>query len=223
MVQKEPRRPRGRPREYDPQLALGRAMDAFWDAGFSGTSLDDLGARMRMNRPSLYAAFGDKEALYLQTLERYLAERRALIASAFSSGQALPEAFRQLYYRMIDRFLEGDRGARGCFLLGTAVTEAVVNKEIRKMVVASEREMDGFLQGVFAAAQARGEIGPEADRKALAVLAWAITHTLALRARAGQPREALREIANSAVNVVFAAAGRGKSRRAARAPSSRRR
>ena len=70
MVQKEETR-LGRPREYDPEVALQRATDAFWDAGFSGTSLDDLSARTGMNRPSLYAAFGDKQALYLKTLESY--------------------------------------------------------------------------------------------------------------------------------------------------------
>ncbi|HVR63824.1 MAG TPA: TetR family transcriptional regulator, partial [Polyangia bacterium] len=58
MVQKESAR-RGRPRLYDPDVALSRAIDVFWQLGYSGTSLDDLCAAMEMNRPSLYAAFGD--------------------------------------------------------------------------------------------------------------------------------------------------------------------
>jgi AcrR family transcriptional regulator len=66
MVQKQPPlRPRGRPRAYDPDVALAQAMDTFWHAGYAGTSLDDLSAATGMNRPSLYAAFGDKRALYL--------------------------------------------------------------------------------------------------------------------------------------------------------------
>lgn len=212
MVQKAPGRPRGRPREYDPEVALGRAMDAFWDGGFSGTSLDDLSARMGMNRPSLYAAFGDKEALYLKTLESYIAGRNAAIAEALGSGLPLPEAFRTGYYRMIDRFLEGDRGARGCYLLGTAITEAVVNEEVRKLLAASQGEVDGLFQEVFGAAQARGELGPHADPKALAILASAIVHTLALRARAGQPRSGLREIADSGVKAIFDLAGKKRTR-----------
>ena len=71
MVQKERRR-RGRPRAYDPEQALAQATAAFWDAGFSATSLDDLSAATGMNRPSLYGALGDKRALYLKTIEGLL-------------------------------------------------------------------------------------------------------------------------------------------------------
>ena len=67
----ETKRRRGRPRAYDPEVALNRAIGAFWNAGYSGTSLDDLAAATGMNRPSLYAAFGDKHALYVKALEHY--------------------------------------------------------------------------------------------------------------------------------------------------------
>src|ERR1044071_5895097 len=67
-------RKRGRPPAYDPETALGSARDVFWNTGFTASSLDDLSAAMAMNRPSLYGAFGDKEALYLKTLERYRSE-----------------------------------------------------------------------------------------------------------------------------------------------------
>src|SRR5882724_10797919 len=80
MVQKkskgakaEPKR-RGRPRAYDPATAIARAAETFWKAGYAGTSLDDLSAATGMNRPSLYAAFGDKRDLYLKALEIYLTD-----------------------------------------------------------------------------------------------------------------------------------------------------
>ena len=63
----EPKR-RGRPRDYDRQAALQRATDAFWKSGYSGTSLDSLTTATGMNPPSLYAAFGNKRALYLESL-----------------------------------------------------------------------------------------------------------------------------------------------------------
>src|ERR1044071_6181888 len=65
------KRPRGRPRAYEPDVALARALDAFWEGGYSGTSLDQLVEATGMNRPSLYAAFGDKQALYLKALRSY--------------------------------------------------------------------------------------------------------------------------------------------------------
>jgi AcrR family transcriptional regulator len=182
-------------------------MDAFWDGGFSGTSLDELSSRTEMNRPSLYAAFGDKQALYLKTLESYKAGRRTELAGALSSGRPLRDTLRAIYYHMVDRFLEGDRGARGCYLVGTAATEAVGNPEVREMLAASQREIDEVFRAAFAAAQERGELGAEADPKALALLASGVVHTLAFRARAGQPRAVLREVADAAVTLICGSGG----------------
>jgi len=216
MVQKDQVRRLGRPRAYDPEVALQRATDAFWDAGYSGTSLDDLSTRMAMNRPSLYAAFGDKQALYLKTLESYLARRRADIATALGTDLPLRETLRKLYHVMVDRFLNGEHGARGCYLVGTAVTEAVESPEVRAVLVASVRDLEEGFRAAFSAAQARGELGKGADPRALAIFASAVVHTLALRARAGQPRAALREVADSAVKLMFAGGGTARKRRRAR-------
>ncbi len=213
MVQKDQVRRLGRPRAYDPEVALQRATDAFWDAGYSGTSLDDLSARMDMNRPSLYAAFGDKQALYLKTLDSYLVRRRTDIAAALGTGLPLRETLRKLYHVMVDRFLNGDHGARGCYLVGTAATEAVENPEVRAILVASVRELDEGFRAAFSAAQARGELGKLANPRALAIFATAVVHTLALRARAGQPRAALREVADSAVKLMFSGGGAVRKRR----------
>jgi AcrR family transcriptional regulator len=188
-------------------------MEAFWDAGFSGTSLDDLSTRMGMNRPSLYAAFGDKQSLYLKTLESYRASRCADIARALGPGRPLRDALRYFYHVMIDRFLAGERGPRGCYLVGTAVTEAVENPQVRKMLVESVREIDEAFRAVFSAAQARGELGDQADPRALAMFASSVIYTAALRARAGQPRAVLRELTDSAVKLICSAGGAPRKRR----------
>src|SRR5471030_2437736 len=70
---------RGRPRAYQPEVALGKALDLFRKDGFAATSLDDLSAATGMNRPSLYGAFGDKRELYLKSYARYRADARAAI------------------------------------------------------------------------------------------------------------------------------------------------
>src|SRR5215510_8193364 len=89
MEQKaEPKR-RGRPRAYDPDQAIARAAAQFWKAGYAGTSLDDLVAATGMNRPSLYAAFGDKRAIYLKTLDYYMEEGRALARDALADDPPL--------------------------------------------------------------------------------------------------------------------------------------
>jgi len=194
----------GRPREYDPTIALQRATEAFWDAGFSGTSLDDLSARTEMNRPSLYAAFGDKEALYLKTVENYLEERRRAITAGLSGDRPLAEALRALYEVMIDRFLTGEHGARGCYVVGTAVTEAVPNPKVRELLAQSLVELDEAFRAAFSAAQSKGELAEQADPRDLASIASGVVHTLALRARSGQSRAVLRAVADSAVKVLCA-------------------
>ena len=213
MVQNEEERRLGRPREYDPNFALQRATEAFWDAGFSGTSLDDLSARTGMNRPSLYAAFGDKQALYLKTLKSYLEGRRTAIGGALDADRPLPDALREIYHRMIDSFLAGERGARGCYLVGTAATEAVQNPEVREILAQSLRELDEAFRAAFSAAQARGELAEEADPRALAMIASAMVHTLALRARSGQSRAVLRAVADSAMKMICPRPGPVRKRR----------
>src|SRR5260370_31197386 len=74
---------RGRPRAYQPEVALGKALDLFRKDGFAATSLDDLSAATGMNRPSLYGAFGDKRELYIKSYERYRADTRAAMLEIF--------------------------------------------------------------------------------------------------------------------------------------------
>src|SRR3954464_15849496 len=107
-------RGRGRPREYDPDTALRRSLDTFWRHGFSATSLDALGAATGMNRPSLYAAFGDKRALYLAALDRYWAEGRAGLERILGRDTPLRTALGELYAAAIALYLGGET-PRGCF------------------------------------------------------------------------------------------------------------
>src|ERR1041384_4268878 len=133
MVQKstkaaksEPKR-RGRPRAYDPQVAIARAAEKFWEAGYAGTSLDDLVAATGMNRPSLYAAFGDKRAIYLKTLDYYMEEGQVLARAALAGDPSLREFLARFYGKALDLYF-GD-GPRGCYTVGTAAVAAVADAE----------------------------------------------------------------------------------------------
>src|SRR5262245_12046813 len=129
MVQKEPKQ-RGRPRTYDPEVALARVTESFWQAGYSGTSLDDLSAATGMNRPSLYGAFGDKRDLYLKAVARYWELSRAAMREALAYDRPLREALQSLYRKALSMYLSG-KSPRGCFAIGTATTEAVGDPKIR--------------------------------------------------------------------------------------------
>ena len=142
MEQKaEPKR-RGRPRAYDPQAAIARAAETFWKAGYAGTSLDDLVEATGINRPSLYAAFGDKRDLYLKTLEHYREEGRALARHALAGEPALRVFLKRFYGHALALYLEG--GPRGCYTIGTASTVAAVDDAVRAFLAESMRSTDSL-------------------------------------------------------------------------------
>jgi AcrR family transcriptional regulator len=205
MVQNEETEPsrRGRPRAYNPQAALQQATDRFWRSGYSSTSLDEISAATGMNRPSLYAAFGDKHTLYLKALERYWQRSLVAMREALADGDpTLDEALMRAYDRQLSIYFSDDGLPRGCFAIGTATTEAVEDPEIRSALAKGLRELDADFEARLRVARERGELKADADPAALAVLASATLHSIAIRARAGVPRDELREIARKAVSVI---------------------
>jgi TetR/AcrR family transcriptional regulator, copper-responsive repressor len=202
MVQKEKSGPkkRGRPRAYDPATAVARAADTFWKAGYAGTSLDDLAEATGMNRPSLYAAFGDKRDLYLKTLEYYRDQARALARAALADQPSLKVFLKRFYDKALELYLEG--GPRGCYSIGTAATVAAVDDAVRAFLAESMRSTDSFLKHQIEKAKERGEIARDADAAALAYLASATLHTLAVRSRAGLPRKELDALVAASIGVI---------------------
>jgi TetR/AcrR family transcriptional regulator, copper-responsive repressor len=207
MVQKETNEPaakrRGRPRAYDPQVALARAAEVFWKAGYAGTSLDDLAAATGMNRPSLYAAFGDKRDLYLKTLDYYREESRTLARHALADNPTLRVFLKRFYDKALELYLTD--GPRGCYSIGTAATVAAVDDGVRAFLADSMRTTDGFLTHQIEKGKTRGELSREADPAALGYLATATLHTLAIRSRAGLPRKELNALVEAAINVICGA------------------
>jgi TetR/AcrR family transcriptional regulator, copper-responsive repressor len=206
MVQKKSRtlekRPRGRPRQYDPDRVLDSAAGAFWMNGYAATSLDELSAATGMNRPSLYAAFGDKSDLYLKTLERYREQSRALARELVADAPTLRVFLARFYDKALDIYLAGDERARGCYIISTAATQATVDPAVRRFLAESILGTDAFLSNLIAKARDRGEIESSADPAALAQLATATLHALAVRARAGISRKQLTALARTTVDMI---------------------
>jgi AcrR family transcriptional regulator len=155
-----------------------------------------------MNPPSLYAAFGNKRALYLDALERYWQMSLAATREALAEERPLRESLMRAYEAALSIYFSGKGHPRGCFVVGTAVAEAVEDAKIRNSVAAGVRAIDADFEARFREAQEKGELKEGADPAALAVVASATMHTIAIRARAGAPRDELREIARKAVNVI---------------------
>ena len=197
---------RGRPRAYQPDIALGKALDLFRKDGFAATSLDDLSAATGMNRPSLYGAFGDKRELYIKSYQRYREDARAAMQDIFRDQQPIRQRLERIFAVALDIYLSGDAGPRGCFTVMTAASEAISDPDIRAMVLEGFSELDRAFAACFRIAREKGELSATADPTVLAQLASATIHTIAIRARARVPRKELEAIVKGAIDVMVGAA-----------------
>lgn len=199
MVQKEAK-PRGRPRSFDPDEVLDRARAVFWNLGYAATSLDDLAAATGLNRPSLYAAFGDKHALYLAALDRSRREAGAALAGALATEAPLRQILGIVFDRTVDIYRAGEAGQRGCFLIGTAVTQAVDDAEARALLARFIAETDAAFRARFE--RSAGDLAPGVTPAIAGPMASATFHTLAVRARTGAGEADLKAIGRSAVALI---------------------
>lgn len=204
MPPEQPKR-RGRPRAYEPEVALGKALDLFRRQGFAATSLDDLSEATGMNRPSLYGAFGDKRELYIKSYQRYREEAGASLAMIFREEMPLRQRLERIFASALNIYLSGETGPRGCFTVVTAASEAVGDPEIRAMVLDGLTELDKAFANCFRRAREKGELPESADPVALAQIASATIHTIAIRSRARVARKDLEAIVKGAIDVMVGA------------------
>jgi TetR/AcrR family transcriptional regulator, copper-responsive repressor len=197
----EPKR-RGRPRAYQPEVALGKALELFRQGGLAATSLDELSAATGMNRPSLYGAFGDKRELYIKSYQRYRDDARAAMRGIFREAIPIRKRLERIFAVALGIYLSGEAGPRGCFTVVTAASDAVADPEIRAMALEGLTELDRVFAFSFRTARENGELPAAANPAVLAQMASATLHSIAIRARAGAPRKELEAMAKGAVDVL---------------------
>jgi TetR/AcrR family transcriptional regulator, transcriptional repressor for nem operon len=146
-----------RPRAFDDEQALDAAISCFWRHGLAATSIRDLAAAMNMNVPSLYNAFGDKNALFKLAIEKYavrsMRERIARLESQCAPKEAIETFFRELIQRSTS-----DPEHRGCFIVNSALEVAAHDEEIRTIVASYTREIEAFFLRCIKRGQAQGAI-----------------------------------------------------------------
>lgn len=190
----------GRPRTFDTDDALERALDLFWRKGYEGTSLADLTEAMGINRPSLYAAFGNKEALFRKALDRYLQgpadySRRALEAPTARA--------------VVERMLRGaadlltDRNSPpGCLLVHGALSSGDGAAPIRQELVARRRAGEVALRRRFERAKSERDLPAGADAAKLARYVATVIYGMAVQAASGASRKELRQVAETALGAL---------------------
>lgn len=214
--------PRGRPRSFDESEVLERALQAFWTRGFDATSLDDLTEATGIARPSLFAAFGNKESIYVRAIERYGDRMRAAFDSSFTKEATLDQGLERFFLASIDMYCAGKEGPRGCFGFCTAPAAAVEHPAIRQALAGAIENTDARFEAELGHAMTRGELTDSADIQRLARTASAMLHSIAVRARAGAPRGELQLIARQAVEDILRGVTKPSRERTPNAPRARR-
>lgn len=183
-----------RPREFDLDIALERAMQVFWAKGYEAASLDDLCASTGLGRSSLYAAYGGKQALYLSTLERYEAAAIGRIEAALSSRAAPLEGIAAFVDRIIDDIVAGP-GRRGCFIGNCAAELARQDRTVAMHVRHSLERVQNKFRDALLRARDAGQLNKSADIDALAAFLMSGIQGLRLVGKANADRALLQNIA----------------------------
>ena len=196
MKSEKPAGVRGRPRAFDAEAALDRALDVFWSKGYEAASLSDLTEAMGINRPSLYAAFGNKEALFRQVLDRYGEVTSQLMQESLGKPSARA-AIEHLLFGAVEIPVDGP--ARGCLLVQGALSEECkgVQQELNRRRAAREET----LRARFERAREEGDLPAESCPAALAGYICVVLQGLSVQAAGGASGEELRRVVEVALRA----------------------
>jgi len=192
----QPAKPRGRPRSFDREEALERAMQVFWKQGYEATSLHDLTRAMGINPPSLYAAFGDKERLFMEAVGRYQQMRQGLAemleeeATAKGAvGRVLSEAARNL------------ASCGGCMLVLSATACSENSANVQSELAERRTGQKASLKARIDRGIREGDLPRGTDSAALAEFYATVLLGMSIRARDGATRKSLQEAAEAAMRA----------------------
>lgn len=189
----------GRPREFDVEEALSAALKVFWRKGYEGASLTDLTEAMGITRPSLYCAFGNKEALFTKALDLYEREKLSFIDQAMAAPTGR-EAIERMLYAGCD--LHTNPETPGCMNLNSVLScQGVASEAVRKELKDRRLDVESRVRERLERARAEGDLGPDVDPATLATYVLTIGQGIALQAQMGVTREVLRQVVATALQA----------------------
>ncbi|SFL60838.1 transcriptional regulator, TetR family [Bradyrhizobium sp. NFR13] len=186
----------GRPREFDTDTALDLALHVFWRKGYEGASMADLTEAMGITKPSLYAAFGNKEDLFRKALDRYVDGPGGYFRTGLKKPTAR-EAVEHILYESVEAVT--DPKNPGCLAVQGALCCGDAAETIKQELTARRSKSEEDLRLRFTRAIAEGDLPADADAGDLARYVSAILQGMAVQAAGGAPREQLRKLADMAM------------------------
>lgn len=189
----------GRPRRFDANEALDAAMRVFWEKGYEGASLSDLTRAMRIRRPSLYAAFGNKEALFRQVLDRYACKVSAFVIEALNEPTARA-AVERLLLSGADA-LTNARSPAGCLMVQAGLSGGDDSKRVCRELNRRRGEGETALRKRLERARREGDLPRDSNPEDLARYIYTVNQGMAIQAKAGATRAQLHRIAATALEA----------------------
>jgi AcrR family transcriptional regulator len=195
-----PTRPRGRPRAFDRDDALDRAMHLFWRRGYEATSVSDLTESMGITPPSLYAAFGDKKRLFLEAVDRYQAGPGSFAQAALCDEPTAERAMRRLLLDTIESFFEPNN-PKGCMVVLAATNCTTESSDILDELASRRRAAERLVRDRIAAGRNAGEFAADTDVDTLAGAIITTLYGLSIKARDGASRASLRKVVEQVMSM----------------------
>ena len=188
----------GRPREFDVEEALSAALKVFWRKGYEGASLTDLTEAMGITRPSLYCAFGNKEALFKKALDLYEREKLCFIDGALAAPTGR-DAIARFLNNACDVYVS-DPDTPGCMGINSVLScQGVASESVRQELIERRLDVESRLRVRLERAKAEGDLGTEADPAALALYVMTIGQGIALQAQMGASSATLKQVVATAL------------------------
>jgi TetR/AcrR family transcriptional repressor of nem operon len=190
-----------RPKEFDRDEALHKAMEIFWSRGYEAASIQDLVRHMGINRQSLYDTFGDKHALYLQALDRYREVETCKVFELLENSTSVKKALRQLFAGVVEGAL-GEGQHRGCFM-GNAMSELAGRcKATAARTSSNMAAVEGAFYRALLRGKREGELKGLQDPRAVARFLYSSLQGLALMAKSTQDRKVLEDVVKVTLSVL---------------------
>jgi TetR/AcrR family transcriptional regulator, copper-responsive repressor len=194
----------GRQRRFDKEQALQTAMEVFWKSGYAGTSLADLTQALGINKPSLYAAFGNKEQLFISALKHYAVQHGAPHAEAlFTPNKPLRERV-EAYLMSVAKMGCNVNNPGGCFFTSSICESGNdgLPEQALKLIAELNKMVKQMLVDFFQAEKQQGNLPITATPEGLALFILAVTNGMAVLAKHGAPIEDLEKLIAQAVSVL---------------------
>lgn len=191
----------GRPREFDLEVALDKAIVVFTERGYHAASIGELSAAMGVTPGSLYKAFADKKAIFLACFDRYKQVRNALLDAAIGSGRDGRDRIRQAVHFYADA-AHGQTGRRGCLVVGAAVELALFDSETEARVARSQAVLETRFESLVREGQADGSIASHVDPSIAARVIYAVVQGLRIIGKTGQERDRAMATADAALKIL---------------------